>query len=764
MISGTKALLSTALSTIALGTSAQAQVSASPNSPGTAIATPAASPGDEQVAGDIVVTAQKREQRLIDVPVAITAINSEALTTQNLNRIQDFYDRVPGLQYSGQRVSNLSLRGISTGGATNPTIAILVDDVPFGSSITAGQPPIPDFDASVTDRIEVLRGPQGTLYGAASLGGLIKYVLKQPDTKEVSGRLELGGTSLSHGDEGYSARGSINVPITDWLAVSASGFYRDDARYIDNQLTGKKDTNSRKIWGFRAAALVKPTDNLTITGSALKQKVDALNSDLQITTGGVPICVACTTGGTAATRATAPTTFEPVYGDLSLRTLDSPNKSQFELYTGRAELDLGGATITSISAWSVTNNVISSDLTPSFPFIPPLYGSPAGSGVLVDTTDRTTKFSQELRAGGAIGSVDWLVGGFYTVEHAATDQAIRVIAASGPVATAYAGLGPNRYRELAGFADFTWHVTEKFEVQAGGRYAGNRRTSTSQAVVDTPAVPVYGSSSTQVSRSSDNAFTWLLSPTYHFSRNLMVYGRIASGYRPGGPNLTVAGVGAYGSDRVVNYEIGFKGRVVPGLLTIDTAVFQIDWKNIQLQGTTPSQLGIITNGGKARSRGVEFAANLTPWHGMSIDGALALTDAELTETLPAAGTGSLRGADGDRLPFTAKTTASLTALQRLDLSERLAASISANYTYVGDRFSGFSQVNGTRPRILIPSYDTLNFTAALTLDKAWSATFYLRNAADTRGIAAAQNRNGTSVPTALFIQPRTVGLTLGYNF
>lgn len=714
---------------------------------------------------DIVVTAQKREQRLLDVPISISAVTSETLTTQSLNRIQDYFDRIPGLQYSGQRVSSLSLRGITSGGQAGPTIAILVDDVQFGGTTGAGQPPIPDFDASAIDRVEVLRGPQGTLYGASSLGGLIKYVLRQPDTRAFSGRIEAGGTTVAKGSEGYALRGSINVPITDWLAVAGSAFYREDAPYLDNIRTGKKDTNDRKVWGFRGAVLLRPTDNLTITGSALKQKLTALNSDLQITSGGVPICKACTTQGTPASRSIAPTTFEPVYGDLTINSLDSPNKSSFELYSARAELDLGSAKISSISAWSIADNVITGDLTSTFSFIPPLYGSPAGAAVTLANGDRTTKFSQELRVQGKLGSFDWLAGGFYTVEHAATNQTLFLTNASGtPTATPFASLGPTRYREIAGFADLTWHVTDKFEIQVGGRYAENRQSSTTATVIDGPATPIFGPSTTETSRSKDSAFTWLVSPTYHITRDMMLYARVASGYRPGGPNRAALAIGPYDADTVVNYELGFKGRVIPGVLTIDTALFQIDWKHIQLQGTSPNQLGFLTNGGKARSRGLEFSANLTPWRGMSIDAALALTDAELTQTLPNVGASSLSGLAGDKLPYTADVTGSITAQQRFSLSERLEGSLGVNLTYVGDRPGAFSQVNGTRPRVQIPEYETINLTGGLTFDRVWSATLFLRNAFDKRGVVAAQNRNGTNVPTALFVQPRTLGLTLARNF
>ncbi|PZU46456.1 MAG: TonB-dependent receptor [Sphingomonas sp.] len=738
----------------------------------TALAMVAAMPAAAQTASavdnsDIVVTAQKREQRLLDVPVSISAVSSEALTTQGLNRTADFFERVPGLQYSGQRVSALSIRGITTGGGTTPTVALLVDDIQFGGSTNKGQPPIPDFDASAISRVEVLRGPQGTLYGASSLGGIIKYVLKEPSTDEFSGRVELGGTTVSGGGSGYSARGSVNVPLTDWLAVTGSGFYREDAPYLDNANAAalkSSNVNTRKVWGFRGAVLAKPTDSLTVTLSALRQKQDAVNSDLAVTSAGVPICVACTPA-TKAGAATATTTFEPVYGDMTINALDSYNESTFALYSGKAEYDFGGATLTSITAWSRADNVISNDVTTTFPFLRVAYADPTATTVIANA-DRTHKFSQEVRLAGDTPWFTWLLGGFYTVEHAATDQTLFVSKADGTaLATPYVSAGPGVYREKAAFADVTFHLSDRLDVQIGGRVSGNTQNNASSYVIDTPATPYFGVTRTVSARSSDSAFTWVFSPSYKITDDIMVYGRIATGYRPGGANIgTVSGVSAFKPDRVVNYELGMKGRVIPGV-TVMAAAFQIDWEDIQLQGTdASSNLTYIGNGGKARSRGIEFQTNVTPWTGMTVDANFTVTDAELTETLPDLGASSLVGQKGDRLPFTSKFTASVTALQSFTLTDRLDASLGGTFSHIGDRAAAFNLKGTTRPRILIPAYSTLTLQGGLTFDQVWSATLFVRNVTDTRGITVAQNRNGANVPTALFIQPRTFGLTLARSF
>ena len=726
-------------------------------------------PGDDGAAPstDIVVTAQKRTERLLDVPVPVTSVSAEALVTENLVKLSDFYSRIPGLQYSGGRTSNLSIRGITSGGSTAATVAILIDDVPFGGTTSAGQPPIPDFDPGTLERIEVLRGPQGTLYGASSLGGLIKYVTRTPDTHELSGRVEIGGNTVDGGNQGYSGRASINVPIVqDRVALSVSGFYRNDPRWLDNIYTSAaaKNVNKKETWGGRAALLVKPTDTLTITLSAIRQKQQTENSDLAITSGGIRICPECSVPSTGNT---VQTNFQPVYADLTtLNTVPSTGDSTFAQSSARGELDLGWGQVTSITAWGRADNVLSNDVTSTFGgLFRAYYGSPTSATVLIENADYTHKFSQELRLAGSGDRLDWLVGGFYTVEHAGTDQALFL---SSPEVTPYAGSGPSSYREFAGFADLTYHATDKLDIEVGGRLSKNKQRSVQTQVIDDAVVDAFGPTDTATARSDDTAFTWLVSPNYHFSKDIMGYVRVATGYRPGGPNISGGTSAAtFKSDTVTNYEVGLKGYVVPNTLTLDMSLFQIDWKDIQLQNTDAvSQLTFLTNGSKARSRGAEVATQWRAWRNFTLDANATFTDAVLTEDIPSSDTATgLSGKSGDRLPFTSKFTTSVSGRQTFTLSDQASAFFGATYTYVGDRMSAFgnSAASATRPRFTLPAYSLVDLQAGVTLDKSWQASLYMRNAFNKFGVIAAQNRNGTSVPTAIFTQPRTIGVTLARN-
>ncbi|MGC5799514.1 TonB-dependent receptor [Sphingomonas sp. NFX23] len=733
--------------------------------------TAAASGPQASANDDIVVTAQKRQQRLIDVPVPVSAISADTLTKQNLVSISDYFDRVPGLQYSGRRLTALSIRGINSGGAAGPTVAILIDDVPFsGANVNSGQSPIPDFDPATLDRIEVLRGPQGTLYGAASLGGLIKYVTHVPDTEKWSGRIEAGGNTIEGGNEGFSGRGTINVPIVkDHVALSLSGFYRRDPAWIDNinVRSTKDDVNTRDTWGGRAALLVKPTDNITLQVSALRQLVDADNSDLAITSGGIRVCPEC-----QATGNTAITNYKPLYNNLTtINVLPSTSRTKLSFYTAKAEIDLGGPVLSAIAGWSKVNNNLNNDVSSIFGgLFNALYGASAGSSVAIANINTLSKFSQEVRLSDTSAKLDWLIGGFYTAEHSSVDQTLTFANSGGStIAVPYVSTGPSRYREWAGFADATYHATDKLDLQVGGRYSYNKQSTTQALTIDTPAQAAFGPSTTITSPSKDGVFTWLVSPSYHINRDLLGYARVSTGYRPGGSNVGFANANAtYGADKVTNYEVGLKGDAVPGILTFDASLFQIDWHKIQLQNTdSVSQLTFLTNGGEARSRGVEFTTRVTPGAGFSLDMNATYTDAVLTEDLSVqAGVTGLSGSKGDRIPFVPRWTFNVSPQKTFDLSSRLAAFVGASLTFNDDRASAFktAAASATRPRFTLPSYVLIDLRAGATFDRVWELSVYARNVFNEFGVVSATNRNGTAAPNVIFTQPRTIGLTVARNF
>ncbi len=702
---------------------------------------------------DIVVTAQKREQRLLDVPVPVTAVASDTLVKENLTTIRDYFARIPGLQYSGDRVQNLAIRGITTGGATNPTLAILVDDVPFGSATQNGSSNIPDFDPSVLQQIEVLRGPQGTLYGASSLGGLIKYVTRQPSLTTFGGQVQFGANNIAHGGYGITARGSVDIPVVkDHIGLEVNAFYRRDPAYQDNidRSTGFRqvDANLSREWGGRAALVIKPVDVLTISLSAIRQEARS--------------------SGSNAVDFVSTTNFSGVPENYAVvRTLGQPSFSKFNLYSAKVGLDLGSVRVTSVSGWNTAITTPLQDLTSIFGGLLKRF-YPNTKSVFLINAHNTSRFSEELRLDGKIGIVDWLVGGFYSIEHANIAQTMSLRDASGAeFAVPYDGAGPSAYREYAGFGDLTFHLTSRFDLQLGARYAHNKMVNDQNVVIAAAAAPIFGPSTSTEAQRSDNAFTWLVTPSYHVTPDIMLYARVANGYRPGGTNALVAGVPlVYNSDRVINYEIGAKGTALDRVIEFDLSMFQIDWRDIQLQNTSPNNFTFTTNGGRARSRGVELQGSIKPWKNgvMSLNG--ALTDAVLTQTLYVVPGGiGLLGGPGDRLPFTAKFTGNVGFEQDFELTGDLRLNLGANVSYLGSRYSEFPvSSGGTGIRMKMPSYTQVDLRSGLQIRQGWSLDIFVRNLFDARGVVYASDRGGTVAPTGNYIRPRTVGFTVTGKF
>lgn len=710
---------------------------------------------------EVIVTAQKRSERLIDAPVAITAVAGDTLTEQNIVQISDYYSRIPNLQYNGDTTADLALRGVTTGGSTNPTLAILIDDVQFGSTtvLGLGNSRFPDFDPGMLQRIEVLRGPQGTLYGASSLGGLLKYVTRKPDTERFFGRIEGGMNAVSDGDDGWSARGSLNVPFASQKAALLVGaFTREDPPYIDNVRAGFEDenVNETRTKGGQAAFLFTPTDNLSITLSGLRQERDAKFG----------------TGIQVLTDASNVPTYEPTFGsDTAISLTPTSDEGTQQFYSGRIEWNVGGVELLSLSAWSESEGVNHRDLTNIFGFLGNFYGAAPGSSVIIDDAAKTEKFSQELRVSGKAERFDWRAGAFYTKEDGNIVQSLLLFDPSGSqIATPFVGSGPISYKEYAGFADFVFHFTDQFDLQVGARYAKNEQEYTSASAPDGPVQPIFGPPATiPPSNSDEDVVTWAVSPTYHFNPDLMGYFRVASGYRAGGVNTGIPGLPpTYDSDSVVNYELGLKGILGDHSVSFDVAIFQIDWRDIQLQNTdSATQFVYFANGGEARSRGLEATVGWRPFEGFTIDANVAFLDAVLTESTPTSATAdTLVGFDGDRLPASAKFSGNLSLQQDFALGASIDAYIGANWGYVGERQSELvnSAVAGAVPRFDLPSYSVVDLRAGLTFDERYNLNLYARNILDEDGVVSANNRNGTNVTMVNFLQPRTIGLSLSVNF
>lgn len=696
---------------------------------------------------DIVVTAQKRDERLLDVPVSVTALQSSALASQNLDSLRDYFSQVPGLSYNGGAgLTTLAVRGITTGRGNNPTVAVTVDDTPFGSSSFAGYGDwiTADLDPALLDRVEILRGPQGTLYGANSLGGLVKYVTAAPALTRATTRFEFGAESIDHGGDAAFVRGSLGTPvIEDRLAVRISGFYRQDPGFIDNTLAGVRDSNSGRSYGGRLAITAKPVDGLSITLSALLQDL---------------------TGNDSPTEYLNPDR-TPTQGDLkaALSTTVTPYSFKDRLYQAHVVAELGIGDLTAITGYGESRYLTPQDSTDRFARVLAAFGYTGDRAVLSNRIE-TNKFTQEVRlASRGEHAIDWLAGVFYTSESTIALQSLDAFLPTGSLdANLYTGNIPSRYHDIAGFADLTYHVTPKFDVQVGGRVSHNW-----QIYTETDAGPLEGGVDTYVTRFRDTAFTWLVSPRYRFSSDLMAYARVASGYRPGGPNTHVGTIPlSFGSDRTVNYEVGLKGQAFHRRVTFDADIFWVEWSNIQLGATDPNTGFIYSvNGSHARSRGIEGTARVAIWKGAAITANGAYTDARLTAGFPTAAAASLSGNAGDRLPYSAKYTGNIGAEQNVPLGGGITGYVGGLLTYNGQREAEFAP-NAATPRVTVPAYTTVDLRGGARFGPI-QANLFVRNVTDKRGETGATFRTpgvAASGYAVSVINPRTIGGSLSYVF
>lgn len=699
---------------------------------------------------EIVVTAQKRTERLQDVPVPVTAISGPTLVNTHQLRIQDFASSIPGLSVAPQAVQGiqtLAIRGITTGGGSNPTVGIVVDDVPYGASTAlAGGLTIPDLDPSDLARVEVLRGPQGTLYGASSMGGLLKYVTVDPSTDRTSGQVQAGLTGVHNGAEaGYDVRGSVNLPLGETFAIRASAFTRQDPGYIDNPVLGIDGVNEDRVSGGRLSSMWKPFEDLSVKLSALYQQARGDgSSDVDIPTAGYP-----DTAG---------------LGDLQQNHVRGSGSydRKVQAYSAIVNAKLGAAQLTAVTGYNI--NAFRDSWDYSFQLgsaTQPLYGV---DGVPVFDNSRTRKFSQEIRLSTALGPrFDWLLGAFYTHEAssftqdiAAANRVTGAVVADGLIFLSF----PAVYSEYAGFTDLTYHLTDRFDIQVGARESHIEQTSSE--LEEGPFVGPPQIDPDQ--RSASNAFTYLVTPSFKLSPDLMVYARLASGYRAGGPNLNPGGdvPTQFQPDRTYDYEVGLKGKLPDASLSFDASLYYIDWKDIQIQlFSEQSGLDYNTNGSRAKSDGIELSLESKPLDGLTLSSWVVWNDAVLTQAFPANTTAY--GVPGNRLPYSARFTGTVSAQQDFPLPGNATGYAGLAANYVGARQDVFTAgPPAIPPRQDLPGYAKVDFRAGAKLD-LWSINLFLNNAFDRRG--AVTGGLGNVPPFSLvYIQPRTMGFSVSRAF
>jgi len=734
-------------------------------------ATAAAQPLPPQAQADqnaIIVTAQKRTQVLIDVPQSVTVVPGATLEQQHATSFQDYLKLVPGLDLNQSRPGEgrLILRGINTGGVAS-TVGIYVDETPFGSSsgLVNGAVLAGDFDTFDLSRIEVLRGPQGTLYGASSLSGVLRFVTNAPSTAAFELRGRAGVEAVKGGDLGYNADAVVNVPLGPTIAFRASGNYRKDAGFIDSIGTGGSDVakniNGDRSYGGRASLLFKPSDAASIRLSAIAQNIDA----------NAPSVIEAD-----------PVTLRPLHGLTQSQFVPQFSNLHYRVYNGTGGFDLGFASLTASTSYATQKQHERIDFTFALsPFLRAALKLPPNEFFEAQDTN-LNKFTQEIRLSSQSHLLDWLVGGYYTNEKGLIDQSFVAVTPGTltPLALPFT-LGTanvtSKYRELAGFADATFHFGPQFDLELGGRYSHNRQSAHEM----TNGVLAGGAPKDfPIARSSENVFTYSLAPKFKPNKNTSIYARVAKGFRPGGPNVLPAGVTIppdvpriFHSDSVISYEAGVKAQSADQRFSIDAAAFHINWKNIQLF-TVVSGFGVNANGSSAKSDGFEFTAAARPIAGLTLSANGAYTDARLTGSTPM----SVGGRDGDQLPFTPKFTLSLNGDYGWHVGPGTRAHVGASWRHVSGQTAAYDIdfVTAHGPQRHVPSYNVVDLNAGVDLGR-FDIEAYVKNLGNSHGITSttALTVFGASPDTGFPLYPggaigtgiirsRTIGVTLGIHY
>ena len=712
---------------------------------------------------EIIVTATKRSERLQDVPVAMSALGAEQVEKLGVQRVADYIALVPGFSvrdHGSPGYGTVILRGLNTGTfQSTATVAYYFDDTPFtaSGSLSYGAFVTPDPDISDIERIEVLKGPQGTLYGASSLGGIVRLISKKPDLNEFSGTIKLDGSSVKGGSEGYGVRATLNVPlINETLGVRLSGLARHTPGYIDNVYTGDNERNTGDTYGGRIGVLWQARDDLSVELAALYQKSD---------TDGLNFTLAKTD------------TDEPLYGKYKdYSPFDQGIKNEYSTYSGKLDFDVGPGSIIANSSYAKYDVDTFFDFSDAYGFIltipPPisLGLTPGSFGVPTYGNLYMTKYTDELRfVSQKLGRFEFMAGGYYTYESTEFLVDAQIVSLPSqqqfppPLSTFAGGLTHGHYKELAGYGNLTFYITDNLDITGGIRYSDNEQSYTLDPGINV-LVPDPGRGLPKV---SDTAETYLATLRWRPTDRINTYLRAASGYRPGGPGISrdPTAPTEFDADTVWNYEVGVKASSSDNRISGNFAVFHIDWKDLQIDRYDLNGIPFTDNGGKAEVNGLEFDLSIRPFSGLVVGFNGGYTDAEMKKIDPLA-TAATGASKGEALPLTPKYTSALLGDYSFPVGADRVMSFGGTLKYQGKKHSSY-EGSPSDPDVEIPSYTTVDLRAGLSLGRV---DIHLRcdNLFNEDGIATVSGfkiLNNPASPTFIsYIRPRTLSLSLSTSF
>jgi len=733
---------------------------------------------------EVVVTAQRRAQNVQQVPISVEVLNDESLERQGVRSVVDVARLTPGLSFNsgGDRaLSTIAIRGVeSSGGAS--TTGLYLDDIPIQARRVGygGGSPYPRiFDLS---RVEVLRGPQGTLFGAGSEGGTVRFITTPPSLDSYSGYARAELATTEHGAESYEGGVAFGGPLSDRVGFRLSAWHRREGGFVDrvdfrNGDVVDRDANARRSTVLSAALRLAPTDSIEILPAIFYQKensrdVGSFWSELS-------------DPGAGAFR--------------SGNVLRAPSRDRFAIPSLTLRVDAGGMEVVSVTSYLDRRNVIVADYTEAARAA--LFGNPYPPPGVVGPntfTNSQKSWSQELRLQSTgEGRARWVLGFFWQRSKqnstqydddpsldgeffALTGLTLQQILGQAPIDGRYIYVqDPYRGKDtqVAGFGQLDFNVTDAFTATVGLRVARTKFNTTT-----TVSGPFGGIPFTDGGRQSETPITPKFAMQYRFDADKSVYASASKGFRVGGYNprqlsicqaqLDALGLGngssSYDSDSVWSYEIGSKNQLLDRRLTVNGSAYYIKWSDIQQFVNLASCLGgFIANLGKATSKGFDVQWQFAATDRLSLGGSVGYTHGSYDQTTGISGVTAV--SDGDRLPGPPWKVA-LSAEYELPSVGTFRPYLRGDYQYASaepDRLAPNNPVNGLN---FVPGYYTRPATDFVSLraglrGEHLEVSMFVDNLFDDGTVTERIAMPITITPfRASAFRPRSIGLTASYRY
>ncbi|WBX84178.1 TonB-dependent receptor [Sphingosinicella microcystinivorans] len=662
---------------------------------------------DAPVVEEIVITAQRREESLMRVPVAISVLGGAALDKSTSSGVTDALRAVPGVStlqsYQGGGTL-VTIRGVTAGQALfngAGTVGYYLDSVPFAAIKSAIAP---DASAYDLERVEVLRGPQGTLYGASALNGVVRILTAPADPSFFGFKSRLSAATTEGGAASYRGDVSANIPvIADKLAVRATVGYAHEGGWIDT--AAKDDFNSGDQWNLRLRVTAIPNDRLTIDLSGWASRGDFEGP---------------------------PTGESYNFNSTSFR---SPTHNRFDSLNAKISYAFDTFTVTSATSYLDYRSKSIIDFSPFA----------GGFPVQLSTDLGVRVFTEELSASSTgEGPLRWSVGGIYRHAKENLTQALPEFA--------FDLSNDNVSKSWAGFGELTY-VAGPFEFTGGLRYFHDRITQESQIPIGSPSVVVPSAVA--------KATTPRVVATWHPTEKSSVYLSYSQGFRSGFPQ-TAPVLPPARPDRLHNYELGAKGTLLDGLLSFDGAIYYIDWKDVQ-QNITVTVEGLpfaaTINGEAASGIGVDAAVAIRPMRGLTLNGSFSWND--LTTDADIVSGGVLLFSKGDRLNYSPKYTATSGFDYAFPLSDMLTGRAAASATYTS-RQESVLLLNGAATAGRSDNVFLAKASLAVESREGWTASLYADNITNYRKIL--NPGFGDLAQYYGRARPRTFGVQLEFKY